>query len=104
MSKKHNRVISVNDEVYIWYLKNNEIWTPNKYIIIRHSDYINGQRLYLSPYSWHFEIRPRTIREAIIFGVANGWNPKESGEPIYLGYNKNGFVILPPNVFFTDDL
>ena len=98
--KKYTRKITVNDQTYLWHLNENSIDFEEYHITIRHEK-IAGQILYLDLYSWHLSIRPRTIREAILWALENGWEPKEKGKPIYVGYPDGKFQLLPEGIRFA---
>lgn len=87
--KRGTRTITVDGDTYKWHLHNNDGWAPNRHIAVQHeSGY--GQLLLLDHYSWHMEVRPRTIREAISYGLANGWAPLSAGEPMKVSYDESG--------------
>lgn len=99
--KMWNRRIVVGDEAYIWYLKGDDPWMDSKHIAIRQDQYPQGQLLLLDFYAYEFEIRPRTIREAIEFALGNGWTPGSKAVPLYVGFDNVQFVLLPPGEQYT---
>jgi hypothetical protein len=94
--KQCSRRIVVGEETYLWYLKRNDAWKDSKHIAIRQEAAPTGQLLLLDMYAWAFEIRPRTIRDAIEFALRNGWTPQEKAQPLYIGFDNLQFVRLPP--------
>ncbi|MDP8175389.1 hypothetical protein [Phocoenobacter skyensis] len=102
MSRVIKRKIKVLDNVYIWTLKRHSIYIKNVYIKVFKENYPNSI-LYIDPYSWHFEIRPKTIMNAIIYGLDNGWQPEINNCSLFIGINENGFVKLKENSFYFDE-
>lgn len=100
LPKRHNRHITVDSEVYRWYLKGNEITKGWKHIAIQHST-ISGQLLLLDPFPWQVEIRPQTIRDVIVFALEHGWSPKSAEKPLYIGHDGESFIVLPKNRQYT---
>lgn len=78
--KKNNRRLVIEGETYVWHLKGRDAWMDSKHIAIRHSQFPQGQLLLLDFYAHDFEIRPQTVREAIEFASANGWEPRRCSE------------------------
>jgi hypothetical protein len=101
--KKSIRKLHVDGEDYLWVLAGNTIDGVRESHIAVFLD-TRRQRLLLDPYSWHFEIRPRTIADAIRFALEEGWKPEESGPPLYLGYCEQGFFFLPEGIEFARQL
>jgi len=99
--RKWNRRIVVGEETYLWYLKRNETWMDSKHIAIRHLQSPQGQLMLLDFYAFDFELRPRSVREAIEFALANGWMPKGKAKPLYIGFDNVRFVLLPPGEQYT---
>lgn len=60
-----------------------------------------GAPLYLDPYPWDLEIRPKVVAEAIRFAQAHGWVAGQKGPPIYIGYHDQQFIMLPDKVTTT---
>ena len=79
MGRSKWRKIHVEGIDYVWFLRKNEIWTPNRQIRIRHAVVDRGQELLLCPYAWELEIRPKSIREVILFALMKGWTPSVPG-------------------------
>ena len=99
MSRAVKRKIVVQGKCYLWTLNGNSIDEKEKYIKI-HTSKSTKSILYLAPYNWNFEIRPKTIREAILFAVKNNWKPDEKAEKMYISFNEKGFYILPKGTTF----
>ena len=98
---KSKREIKVLEEEYLWVLDGNTTHGYNEGHIRIHAQKLTKRILYLDPYNWHFEVRPQTIRKAILFAINNGWNPKEKGAPLYLAMKGDGdFYVLPEGVKF----
>ncbi len=76
-------------ETYNWHLHNNDGWAPDRHVVVQHESGC-GQVLLLDHYSWHMEIRPKTIREAILYALANGWAPRSSKGPMKLSFDESG--------------
>jgi len=101
--KKHTRKITVNNQTYLWHLNQNRIDGSPTHVTIG-IDGKSGQILFLDPYPWSFEIRPRTIQQAITWALEHGWNPIKKSPPLYLGYLDDKFFVLPAGVKFTYEL
>ena len=99
--KRDTREITINDIRYVWHLNGNDIW-HDSHITIRHAS-IAGQILYLDPMPWDFAIRPRTIREGILWALQNNWQPTTKALPLYVGYRNNQFIVLPKSIRFTHE-
>ncbi|BDD10835.1 hypothetical protein FUAX_32670 [Fulvitalea axinellae] len=101
MSRAIKRKIIVNQEVYFWVLDGNTIDGLNENRIKVHSNKLTKSILYIDPYKWHFEIRPKTIEQAILFAIKNGWNPEGKGKTTYLSMTDEGdFFVVPEGVKF----
>lgn len=101
MSKSIKRKIDVQKKDYFWVLDGNTIDGGYDTHIRIHSSKSTKSILYLDPYNWHFEIRPKTIRTAILFALGIGWNPEEKGNIMYLSMTKEGeFYRLPEGIKF----
>ena len=87
MSRAKKRKITILNEVYFWILDGNTIDTPKPCHIRIYSKKLTKSILYIDPYNWHFEIRPRTIGRAILFAIEQGWNPEEKGNEMYISMN-----------------
>ena len=94
MKKTQKRKIVVNGTAYEWCLRGNKIWRDTDHITI-YSPTSTGAPIYLDPYPWGLEIRPRTIADAIKFALKNGWEPEKKGRPFRIGYLHDTFVVLP---------
>jgi hypothetical protein len=91
----------LDGRVFEWLLPGNELFTGVKHIRIRASG-VRGRPIYLDPYPWGLEIRPRSIREAILFALAQGWSPEgPERRPLFLGYHRGHFLVLPDAYRFT---
>ena len=88
------RDIKVDGKVYQWILDENSVYGEKEYIRI-HVGKSTKSILYLDPYNWHLEIRPKTIREAILFAINHDWNPEVSTRDLFISYNGDGFFVLP---------
>ncbi len=93
MSRTFKRKIVVLENSYIWTLKNNVIDNENVYIRVFKENYPNSI-LYIDPYSWYFEIRPKTIMNVIIYALNHGWKPEINNCNLYIGMDKHGFLTL----------
>jgi len=101
MSRAIKRKITVKQEDFFWVLNGNSIDGQNESHIKVHSNKLTKSILYLDPYKWHFEIRPKKIEQAIIFAKDNGWIPEEKGKTMYLSMtDKGNFYVLPEGVKF----
>lgn len=101
--KKHTRQISVDGHSYVWHLNQNSLFFKETHITIAESG-MAGQILYLDPYPWELEIRPKTIRAAILWAIEKGWTPTKKGPSIYLGYRDGEFFTLPEESKFTHQI
>lgn len=97
------RKISVEGEEYYWTLKSNTTNAKGKehhikVLLTRATKSI----LYIDPFDWNFEIRPKTIRKAILFALSNGWNPEKAKSELYISMKDNNgeFFTLPENIKF----
>ena len=94
MGRSNWRTIYVNGIDYEWFLKKNEVFSPNRKIRIRHKEHPKGQQLSLCPYSWELEIRPKTIRQTILFAIVNGWTPsQQSLPPLHIEFENGDFIV-----------
>ncbi len=104
MGRSRWRRLTVDGRAFEWLLPGNELFTGVKHIRIRASG-VRGQPLFLDPYPWSLEIRPRSIREAILLALAQGWAPEgREGRPLYLGYHRGHFLVLPGACRFTSEV
>jgi len=98
MTHTQKRKIYLDGIEYEWCIRGNDLWvTSAKHITIYKSG-INGRPLYLDPYPWALEIRPKTIKRAIEFANRNGWIPENKGRPFLIGYLHEEFVVLPEGI------
>lgn len=101
MSRKAKRKITVLNKEYLWVLDGNRIDGVRPQHIKIHLTGTEKSILYLDPYNWHFEVRPRTIEKAITFALENGWIPEEKGKTLVVSMNREGeFYILPHGINF----
>lgn len=88
-AKKFTRRITVEGESYLWYFKDNNLESEPRRIVIQHIA-ARGQMLIIDPlaepYVLRFEMRPRVIREIILFGLAHGWEPRKKMKHFLLSY------------------
>ncbi|MEM7432522.1 MAG: hypothetical protein AAF351_11385 [Pseudomonadota bacterium] len=101
--KKHTRQISVDNRSYVWHLNQNSLVFREAHITIAENG-VSGQILYLDPYPWGLEIRPKKVRKAILWAIENGWTPAKKGPPMYLGFQNGEFFILPGEAKFTHEI
>ena len=94
------RKIVVDGEPYEWVLRDDSLHGSDRHIAV-YSASTKGQTLYLGPYAWEFEVRPRTVSDAIKFALTIGWTPKTGAPPIYLGFRDDQFFRLPEGVRFA---
>ncbi len=93
MSRSIRRQITVLQKEYIWVLNGNTIDSDKECHIKIHCNQLTKSILYLDPYNWHFEIRPKTIEKAILFAIKNGWNPLQKGKEMYLSMKNEGRIV-----------
>jgi hypothetical protein len=102
MSRALKRKITVLNEDYFWVLDGNSIDGKKENHIRIHSKKLTKSILYLDPYNWHFEIKPKTIEKAILFAIDNGWSPEEKGNEMYLSMKNEGELYqLPEGIKFA---
>jgi len=86
-AKKFTRRITVEGETYLWYFRDNSLESEPRRIVIQHIA-ARGQMLVIDPldgaYTLRFEIRPRVIREIILFGLTHGWEAKKKTKSLFL--------------------
>ena len=100
---KASRTITVSDHDYLWVLTGNSIFGKEQHIRVYRQGFQNSI-LYIDPYAWDFEVRPRQIREAVLFGLQHGWDPEEGGSGLYIGMRDGELIILPDGVQFAYQL
>jgi len=88
-TKKSTRRIVVDGISYRWHLHNNHLWKPGRNIAVELASGRCGVLL-IDPYSWHTQIRPKAVREAILFAIKSGWNPAENSEPFKVTFTEAG--------------
>lgn len=93
MSKSFKRTIVVSGEIYEWILDGNTIYNSEKWIRI-HKGKATKSILFVNPYHWQFEIRPKSIKEAIEFAIGLGWDSEQSTRNLFLDYGEDGFYVL----------
>jgi len=93
--KKFTRRITVEGESYLWHLRDSNLDSEPRRIVVQHIP-ARGQMLFVDPFAgpWvlNFEIRPRVIREIILFGLVHGWEPKKKAAPFLLRHDGVHFV------------
>ena len=92
---KHHLVI--DGETYIWSLKRDMAWVDFKGITIQHCQYPQGQLLLLKLYIHKSEVRPQPVRNAILFALSKGWQPREKGEAFSLSDDNVQFLLRRPS-------
>jgi len=97
MAKAIKRKIKVLNENYFWVLDGNSTYGQKEHHIRIHSEKLTKSILYLDTYNWHFEVRPKTIEQAILFARKNGWNPEEKGKVMYLSMKNEGDLYVLPD-------
>ena len=90
MSRAIKRKITVLNQDYFWVLNGNSIDGTRENHIRIYAKELTKSKLYLDPYNWNFEIRPKTIENAILFAIDNGWKPEEKGNVMYLSMKNEG--------------
>jgi hypothetical protein len=95
------RKIVVDEEAYEWVLRDNSLAANGERHVAVYSPSKKGQTLHLDPYAWEFEVRPRTISEAIRFALGIGWTPTSPAPPMYLGFRDDQFFRLPDGMRFA---
>jgi hypothetical protein len=97
------RNIVVDNEPYEWVLPKNSLFADGDRHIAVYSPSATGQTLYLDPYAWEFEVRPKTIAAAVRFALGIGWTPNRPAPPLYLGFRNGEFFRMPEGVRFAHD-
>ena len=100
MSKSVKRRIVVDGIQYYWVLNGNTIDRSNDTYIRVHKEGMTGNILYIDPYNWHFEIRPKFIDSAIKYALSAGWEKSDSGDGMYISYINEQYRVLPNGVKF----
>lgn len=91
LAKKFTRRIVVNGEPFLWYFRDNSLdCETGRRVAVQHET-TPGQLLVADPfyetYAQTVEIRPQTIRDVILFGLAQGWTPKEKANPLFVTHD-----------------
>lgn len=100
MSQSIKRKIIVERKEYFWVLNSNSIDGIHDHHIRVHKERGTKSILYIDPYQWHMEIRPKAIEAAIKFACSKGWNPSKMTKPMYISMNDGEFYVLPDGVLF----
>lgn len=96
MARAIQRKIKVLNSEYLWVLEGNSIDAAKERHIRIHSSKLSKSILYIDPYNWNFEIRPKMIELAILFALQQGWNPEKSGYDLFISMKEGGeFYRLP---------
>ncbi|MEM6770608.1 MAG: hypothetical protein AAF597_08505 [Bacteroidota bacterium] len=104
MSKSTARKIMVNNAEFIWTQKNNTINGAKEVHIKVYSAKVTKSVLYIDPYDWYFEVRPKTISEAILYALKQGWNPEIKHTGMIISMKEGEFYVLPEGVKFRYEL
>ena len=99
--KARPRKIVVDDEPYEWVLRDNSLSANGDRHVTVYSPSKTGQTLYVDPYAWEFDVRPKTVADAIRFALSIGWTPTSVAPPMYLGFRDTQFFRLPEGVRFA---
>ncbi len=97
MTSTQKRKLVVNGIQYEWCLRGNRISDKSEHVTIYRPD-TSGQPLYLDALPWEVEIRPKIVKEAILFALSSAWTPDKKGPPFRLGVVEGEFVQLPDGV------
>ena len=99
--KVRPRKIIVDDEPYEWVLHDNSLSASGDRHVTVYSPSKKGQTLYVDPYAWEFDVRPKTVADAIRFALSIGWTPTSVAPPMYLGFRGTQFFRLPEGIRFA---
>lgn len=99
MSKSIKRSIIVDGNQYFWVLNGNRIDSKETHIRV-YKEGTTGNILYIDPYNWHFEIRPKFIADAIKYALSIGWTKPDSKAGIYICYDDHQYQVLPKGLKF----
>lgn len=69
-----------------------------------HKNKFSRKVLYIAPYNWEFEVRPKTIAKAIRFAISIGWGTENKSDKIYIALINDSFVEFPEGIKFTFEL
>ena len=97
MTQTQKRKIAVDGVEYEWCIRGGGIWTATDHITI-YKPKVGGTPIYLDPYPWALEIRPRTVAGVIRFARQGGWVPEDKGKPFRVGFVNNELVVLPEGI------
>ncbi|WP_444944361.1 hypothetical protein ACJJIQ_10090 [Microbulbifer sp. ANSA003] len=100
MSRSVKRGIVVDGTRYYWVLNANTIDSSSDTHIRVHKEGTTGNILYIDPYNWHFEIRPKFIASAIKFALDSGWEECSEGRVMYISYIDEQYQVLPNGTKF----
>ena len=101
MSRVAKRKIVIDGKKYLWTLKGNYLKGHGEEHLIRvHSEKLTKSILYIDPFSWNFEVRPKLIRKAILFALSIGWNPRIKEKGFIVSMNEDKFYKLPKGFNF----
>ncbi len=104
MSRSVKRKIVVNATQFNWVLDDNDIDGVKDTHIRVHKEGETSNILYIDPYDWHFEVRPKFVALAIQFALASGWFSNESTKSMYIGYIDEKYYVLPEGIKFGYEL
>ena len=99
MSRTIKRKITVDAKEYIWTLQGNRIDGAAQSIKVHDGPHTKSL-LYIDPYPWEFEVRPKVIAEAIRFALKHGWKPQETDGELAISMEAGTFLVLPEGVEF----
>ena len=100
MSKSVKREIVVDGVQYYWVLDGNTINGFNETHIRIHKSGTTGGILYVDPYNWHFEVRPKFVTQAIKFALSSDWEPVSGKKGMYVSYLDEKYCVLPNGIKF----
>lgn len=101
--KKKSRKITVDNHNYLW-IARGKAWNNEWIDLSIMSAEVNGQKLFAqynyntidvnsNKYETPFIITPFIVRKTIIYGLENGYTPKQSGSNLNLGNLSNVFDV-----------
>ena len=100
MGRPIKRKIIVDQKEYFWVLDSNSIDGGHDKHIRVHRNRDTKSILYIDPYPWHLEIRPKAIESAIKFARTEGWKPSTMTQPMYISMNNGILYVLPQGILF----
>lgn len=98
MSRSIKRDIEVDSVKYVWVLDGNTTDGFNETHIRVHRVGTTAGILYIDPYSWEFEVRPKFVANGILFAIKSGWDPIGSKKEMYISYIGGEYSVLPKGV------